>query len=50
LSALSVGAAKDGLFDNELIPIAGLATDEIIRPATTVETLATLQPAFGTRR
>ena len=39
-------ATKDGLFDNELIPIAGLATDEIIRPATTVETLATLQPAF----
>ena len=39
-------ATKDGLFDNELIPIAGLTTDEIIRPATTVETLATLQPAF----
>ena len=39
-------ATKDGLFDNELIPIAGLSTDEIIRPATTVETLATLQPAF----
>jgi acetyl-CoA acyltransferase len=39
-------ATKDGLFDNELIPIAGLETDEIIRPATTVETLATLQPAF----
>ena len=34
-------ATKDGLFDNELIPIAGLETDEIIRPATTVETLAT---------
>ena len=33
-------ATKDGLFDNELIPIAGLSTDEIIRPATTVETLA----------
>lgn len=26
-------ATKDGLFDNELAPIAGLATDEIIRPA-----------------
>src|SRR6201996_4486969 len=38
-------ATKDGLFDNELIPIAGLETDEIIRPATTVETLATLQPS-----
>ncbi|PRC48751.1 steroid 3-ketoacyl-CoA thiolase, partial [Mycobacterium sp. ITM-2017-0098] len=36
----------DGLFDNELIPIAGLNTDEIIRPDTTVETLAGLRPAF----
>src|ERR1700678_2009718 len=26
-------ATKDGLFDNELIPIAGLETHEIIRPA-----------------
>ncbi len=39
-------ATKAGLFDNELVPIAGLETDEIIRPATTVEALATLQPAF----
>ncbi|MUL47996.1 thiolase family protein [Mycobacterium sp. CBMA293] len=39
-------AAKDGLFDNELVPIAGLTADEIIRPATTVETLAGLKPAF----
>ncbi|UNB49964.1 thiolase family protein [Mycolicibacterium sp. YH-1] len=39
-------ATKDGLFDNELAPIAGLATDEIIRPGTTVETLAGLRPAF----
>ena len=39
-------ATKDGLFENELIPFAGLYTDEIIRPATTVETLATLNPAF----
>ncbi len=39
-------ATKDGLFDNELAPIAGLATDEIIRPGTTVETLAGLKPAF----
>src|SRR6201996_9230333 len=38
-------ATKDGLFDNELIPIAALSTDEIIRPATTVEILATLQPS-----
>ena len=33
-------ATKEGRFDNELIPIAGLTTDEIIRPGTTVETLA----------
>ena len=39
-------ATKDGLFDNELAPIAGLSTDEIIRPGTTVETLAGLRPAF----
>jgi acetyl-CoA acyltransferase len=39
-------ATKDGLFDDELIPVAGLATDEFIRPGTTVETLAALQPAF----
>lgn len=39
-------ATKDGLFDNELAPIAGLSTDEIIRPGTTVETLAGLRSAF----
>ncbi|ABM13425.1 MULTISPECIES: thiolase family protein [Mycolicibacterium] len=39
-------ATKDGLFDHELAPIAGLSTDEIIRPDTTVETLAGLRPAF----
>ncbi|WP_167102788.1 thiolase family protein [Mycobacterium sp. DL592] len=39
-------ATKDGLFDNELAPIAGLHTDEIIRPGTTVDTLAGLKPAF----
>ena len=39
-------ATKDGLFDNELNPIAGLSTDEIVRPGTTVETLAALKPAF----
>ncbi|WP_319454019.1 MULTISPECIES: thiolase family protein [unclassified Mycobacterium] len=39
-------ATKEGLFDNELVPIAGLSTDEIIRPGTTVETLAGLRPAF----
>ncbi|MEU0496494.1 thiolase family protein [Mycobacterium sp. NPDC006124] len=39
-------ATKEGRFDAELAPIAGLSTDEIIRPGTTVETLAGLRPAF----
>ncbi len=42
----AAAATKEGRFDNELAPIAGLATDEIIRPGTTVETLANLKPAF----
>ncbi|ORA35025.1 thiolase family protein [Mycobacterium aquaticum] len=42
----AAAATKAGLFDNELVPIAGLTTDEIIRPGTTVETLAGLKPAF----
>ena len=39
-------ATKDGLFDAELAPIAGLSTDELIRPGTTVQTLAGLRSAF----
>ncbi|OBB33233.1 acetyl-CoA acetyltransferase [Mycolicibacterium peregrinum] len=39
-------ATKDGLFEAELAPVAGLSTDEIIRPGTTVETLSGLKPAF----
>jgi acetyl-CoA acyltransferase len=39
-------ATKNGLFDHELAPIAGLSTDEIIRPGTTIDTLASLRPAF----
>jgi len=39
-------AAKDGLFDNELVPLAGLTADEIVRPGTSVQTLAGLKPAF----
>src|SRR5439155_26505930 len=42
----AASATKDGRFDNELAPIAGLSTDEIIRPGTTVESLAGLKPAF----
>ena len=43
-------ATKEGRFDDELAPIAGLSTDEIIRPGTTVETLAGLNPRSTTRR
>ncbi|SEQ34167.1 acetyl-CoA acyltransferase [Mycobacterium sp. 88mf] len=39
-------ATKDGSFEAELAPIAGLSTDEIIRPGTTVDTLSGLTPAF----
>ncbi|KAA0115880.1 thiolase family protein [Mycolicibacterium sp. P9-22] len=42
----AAAATKAGLFDAELAPIAGLSSDEIIRPGTTVETLAGLRPAF----
>ena len=42
----AAAATKAGLFDNELAPIAGLATDEIVRPGTTVEALSALKPAF----
>src|SRR5215208_3760324 len=42
----AAAATKEGRFDNELTPINGLSTDEIIRPGTTVETLAALKPAF----
>jgi acetyl-CoA acyltransferase len=42
----AAAATKEGRFDAELAPIAGLTTDEIIRPGTTVETLAGLKPAF----
>ena len=39
-------AAKDGLFENELVPVAGVTADEIVRPGTSVQTLAGLKPAF----
>ena len=42
----AAAATKEGRFDNELVPINGLTTDEIIRPGTTVQTLAGLRPAF----
>ncbi|MEX7468664.1 acetyl-CoA C-acyltransferase [Mycobacterium adipatum] len=44
----AAAAAMAGRFDAELAPIAGLTSDEIVRPGTTVETLAGLRPAFYT--
>jgi acetyl-CoA acyltransferase len=44
----AAAATKAGLFDAELAPIAGLATDEVIRPGTTGQTLSGLRPAFYT--
>jgi acetyl-CoA acyltransferase len=42
----AAAATKEGRFEAELAPVAGLTIDEIIRPGTTVETLAGLKPAF----
>ncbi|MDX6219000.1 MAG: acetyl-CoA acyltransferase [Frankiales bacterium] len=39
-------AWKDGVFDREVVPLAGLSTDEAVRPGTSVEVLAGLRPAF----
>ncbi|MEV0294399.1 acetyl-CoA C-acyltransferase [Nocardia sp. NPDC050710] len=39
-------ATKNGSFTGELAPIAGLRTDEGIRVGSTLETLATLRPAY----
>ncbi|MGW3245071.1 thiolase family protein [Streptomyces sp. NPDC001070] len=36
-----------GAFEAEVAPIAGLTTDESVRPATTPEVLAGLRPAFA---
>jgi acetyl-CoA acyltransferase len=42
----AAAATKEGRFANELAPIAGLESDENIRPGSTVETLANLKPAY----
>ncbi|WP_338675244.1 thiolase family protein [Streptomyces sp. SCSIO 30461] len=39
-------AWADGLFDAEVVPIGGLATDESVRAGTTPEVLAGLRPSF----
>ena len=43
---LAAAATKNGLFDNEIAPLAGLTTDEGIRVGSTLETLAGLRPAY----
>lgn len=39
-------AAADGVFDKEIVPIAGVSKDGTIRGDSSVEKLATLKPAF----
>jgi acetyl-CoA acyltransferase len=43
-------AWKQGRFAGQVAPLAGLETDETIRPGTTVGTLAGLRPAFADER
>ncbi|MFE2544263.1 thiolase family protein [Actinacidiphila glaucinigra] len=43
----AAAAWSAGAFDAEVAPLAGLATDESVRPATTPEILAGLRPAFA---
>ncbi|MEO9328910.1 thiolase family protein [Gordonia aurantiaca] len=43
---LAAQATKNGLFDAELAPIAGLTADEGIRLGSTLEDLARLRPAY----
>jgi acetyl-CoA acyltransferase len=42
----AAAAAESGKFDDELVPIGDVKTDGTIRPDSSVEKLATLQPAF----
>ncbi|WP_217576742.1 thiolase family protein [Streptomyces sp. GbtcB7] len=43
---LAAATAASGGFDTEIVPVAGHSVDETVRPATTVDGLATLKPAF----
>ncbi|MGZ8178811.1 acetyl-CoA C-acyltransferase [Williamsia sp. SKLECPSW1] len=43
---LAATASKNGLFDAELAPLAGLTADEGIRTGSTLEQLAGLRPAY----
>jgi acetyl-CoA acyltransferase len=46
----AAAAWEEGRFDAEVAPIAGLRTDETVRPGTTAEVLAGLRPAFADER
>ncbi|ALG10778.1 acetyl-CoA C-acyltransferase [Kibdelosporangium phytohabitans] len=45
--AKAVRAWHEGFFDRSVIPVDGFAHDELVRPGTTMETLAALPPAFA---
>ncbi|WP_353813248.1 thiolase family protein [Agromyces sp. SYSU T00266] len=49
---LAAAAAESGAFATELVPVAGVdrLVDETVRPGTSVESLAGLNPAFRTDR
>ncbi len=42
----AAAAAKDGKFDDEIVPIGDVKEDGTIRPDSSVEKLSTLKPAF----
>ncbi len=42
----AAAAAKDGKFDDEIVPIGDVTVDGTIRPDSSTEKLATLKPAF----
>ncbi|WP_166261575.1 acetyl-CoA C-acetyltransferase [Marinobacter salicampi] len=43
-------AYEEGFFDNLMTPLAGLEKDNILRPDTTLEKLASLKPCFDRER
>ncbi|AZG46975.1 thiolase family protein [Gordonia insulae] len=43
---LAAVATKNGLFENEIVPLAGLAADEGIRVGSSLQDLAKLRPAY----
>jgi acetyl-CoA acyltransferase len=43
----AAAAAQSGVFDRELVEVAGVSTDGIVRPDTKLEKLETLRPVFA---